>query len=240
MKSYGGWSRPVKKNRRNYKLAAAAADIAVSKVAQKRRRSSGVSSVSVFQAPAKAMPEKKSLDVTSTLTPTGAAPTGLQLLNGVGPGTDINQHIGRTVTLKSLYWIWQGNVAATTAGGSAYRLLIVYDKESEGAAPTIATGAKSDILATNAIYGMNNLDNRDRFVTLVDEMVECIGTGGPQSFLRKGYRKISMPMVFNSTGDATVNSIQTGGVWAFAFQGGTAITAAPVTTLQTRLRFVDN
>lgn len=141
--------------------------------------------------------------------------------------------------MKSLYWIWEGTLAPTTTGSSPVRLVILYDKEAEGAAPTIAGGVQTDAFNADNILAQQNLNNRDRFIVLVDEIVECIGTAGPQSFYRKGYRKVSLPCVFNASAASTIAAINTGSVYAFVWQNGSLATANVSCSLQTRIRFVD-
>lgn len=194
----------------------------------------GVNSVSVFQPPTGK--EKKFVDTnTNTLITAGqATATGPVLLNPIAQGTDAIMHTGREITMTSVYWQFFLSLAATSAGSSPIRMLIVYDKQCNGVAPTIA-----QILAADQLNSPNNLDNRDRFITLVDEIVECCGTGGPQSFMRKGYRKISLPVVFNATTTATITAIQSGSVTAWFYQDGQIITANPVSNLYTRIRFDD-
>jgi len=235
----GGWSRPVQKNKRRRMMAEGIAALAVSKVAQKRRsRNSGVSSSSVFQSTSK-RPELKFIDLSSVITPVGAGTGTIQLLNGCAQGTDAVQHIGRQTTMKSLYWLWQGQMGSTTTNSGSLRLVILYDKEAEGAAPTIASGAQTDAFNIDNIVAQMNLNNRDRFVVLVDELVESIGTAGPQAFFRKGYRKVSLPCVFNGGAGATVAAINTGSIYAFAWNSGSFGVAQPITDLQTRIRFED-
>lgn len=202
-------------------------------------RSVGVNSTSLFQAPTRK--EKKFIDVSSSALLTAAQATGTLsgCLSAMAQGTDANNHVGRECTLKSLYWQFACSMAATSAGSSPIRLVIVYDKEANGAAPTIATGAASDIFATDAITAPMNLNNRDRFIILVDEIIECLGSAGPQGFYRKGYKKMSLPMIFNSTTTQTVSAIQTGSVYAVVWQNGNIITTAPTHNLYTRIRFTD-
>lgn len=208
--------------------------------AQQRRSTAGrgISSTSVFQ-PGRRGPELKFLDLNSTTNPALAGTGSLFLLNGCTQGTDANNHIGRQTTMKSLYWLWRGNVQATTTGSGSVRLVMLYDKEAEGAAPTISTGGTSDAFNQDNIVAQMNLNNRDRFVVLLDEVVECIGTAGPQAFMRKGYRKVSLPCVFNSGSAGTVTDIQTGSVYAFVWSGGSFATATVTGSLQTRIRFED-
>lgn len=203
-------------------------------------RGRGIASTSVFQAVSN-KPESKFLDVTTSFPLTGAQTifdTPI-LINGCAQGTDATQHIGRQIKMTSLYWMWQGQVAVTTTGAGCARLVIVYDKEAEGAAPTAAAGAQTDVFTIDSIIAQNNLNNRDRFITLVDEIVECLGTAGPQAFMRKGYRKIQLPVVFNASAAATIAAINTGSVYAFCVQSGGLVTAASPTFLQSRIRFED-
>lgn len=199
------------------------------------RRSSGVSSSSVFQGTSRA-PELKFIDVNTALTPALAG--SITLLNGCAQGTDAIQHIGRQTTMKSLYWMFQGEMAPTGTQAGSVRLVILYDKEAEGAAPTIFAAAQTDAFNADSIVAQQNLNNRDRFIVLVDEIIECIGTAGPQAFFRKGYRKISLPVVFNAGAGATVAAINTGSIYAFTWSTGIGV-AAPNCTLQTRVRFED-
>lgn len=207
---------------------------------QPARLSRGVASASVFQATPG--PEKKFLDVTTAepLVVAQTAANGVVLLNGCAQGVDANQHIGRQTTMKSLYWLWQGAIAATTTGAASARLVIVYDKEAEGAAPTVAAAAQTDIFNQDNIVAQMNLNNRDRFIVLVDELVEAIGSQGPAAFMRKGYRKVNLPVVFNASAAATVAAINTGSVYAIVWHSGAIAVANAVTNLQTRIRFVDN
>lgn len=223
------------------RLATGMALLSMSKSLQTVRgpRLGGISSSSVFQNTSR-RPELKFLDLNTPYNiGNAAAGNGPTLINGCAQGTDATQHIGRQTTMKSLYWLWEGAVSPTSVGACPARLVIFYDKESEGAAPTIAAGVQTDAFNQDNITAQNNLNNRDRFIILVDEVVECTGTGGPQAFMRKGYRKVALPCVFNASAASTIAAINTGGVFAVTW-GTTQIATAPITsTLQTRIRFED-
>lgn len=179
--------------------------------------------------------EKKNIDVLSGNMITAATATGnLQLLNGVATGATAITRQGRRITMKSLYVIWEGSMAATSAGASALRLLIVYDKQANAAAP-VAT----DVLASDAIYDMNNLSNSRRFVTLMDKTIDSVGTGGPQSWFLKEYKKLNLITEFNTGTAGTIADITSGSVYAFVWQNGNLITAAPTNALKVRIRFTD-
>lgn len=185
-------------------------------------------------------PEVKFIDLSTNLNPSLAGTGTLSgVLNGCAQGTDAVQYIGREIDMTSLYWMIDVYMQAGTTGAGPIRVVIVYDKEAEGAAPTIAAGAQTDIFATDDIQAVMNLNNRDRFIVLVDEIVECIGTAGPQSAFRKGYRKMSLPVVFNASAAATIAAINTGSIYAVSWLSGNLAVAAPVVTLKTRIRFTD-
>lgn len=205
----------------------------------KARKASGISNASVFQNVSR-RPELKFLDLLTGFTLPVATMTGtLALLNGCAQGTDANQHIGRQTTMKSIYWIWNGFLAPTTTGSTSVRMVILYDKEAEGAAPTIAAGAQTDAFNQDTIYAQQNLNNRDRFIVLMDEIVECVGTAGPQAFMRKGYRKVNLPVVFNAGAGANIAAINTGSIYAFQWTNSNLAVAAGTSDLQTRIRFED-
>lgn len=180
--------------------------------------------------------EKKNIDVTTTSQVVAAQATAqVLLLNGCAQGTTALTRLGRRITMKSLYWMWDGSMAATSAGASPLRLLIVYDKQTNGAAP-----AATDILVADAIGYPNNLSNSRRFVTLFDELIECVGASGPSAWFRKGYKKLNLNVEFNTGSAGTVADITSGSVYALIYQNGNIITANPSGQFYTRVRFTDN
>lgn len=180
--------------------------------------------------------ELKNIDDTTASLIVAGQTTAMQsgCLNSLAQGVTAVTRLGRRITMKSLYWLFEGSLAATSAGASPVRLLIVYDKQTNGAAM-----ATTDVMNTDAINEAHNLGNSRRFVTLVDEFIECMGTGGPQAFFRTGYKKMNLQVEFNNGSAGTVADIQTGSVYAFVWQNGNIITANPLTSLKTRFRFSD-
>lgn len=187
--------------------------------------------------------ELKNLDVVTNTTITfGQATANLALLNGCDDGATSTTRVGRKIIITSLAWRWQGSVAPTTTGASGLRLLIVRDSQANGAAP-VAT----DVLQVDTIYSMMNLDNSKRFKVLVDHLVPCVGTSGPQSWNEKGFLQFEKPsknkpgleVVFNNNSTATITSIQTGSIYALFYQNGSLLVASPASNLYTRFRFID-
>ena len=182
--------------------------------------------------------ELKDNTVRSTAVVTGAgAVTGSTplLLNGLTQGTSAVTRIGRRITVKSLLVRWYVQLAATTTGGAPLRLLVVADRQTNGAAPAI-----TDILLTDEIASPMNLNNSKRFKVVCDEIIPVIGAGGPQSIMIQRYMKLNMNTEFNSGNAGTVADITTGSLYVMAWQGGGLATAAPTSVFYSRVRFSDS
>lgn len=163
------------------------------------------------------------------------------LINGIATGTDFNARIGRKIIMKSLYMRgWYRNVDLTCSD-SAIRIVVVYDAQTNGAAP-----AYTDVFTTSDPLAHINLNNRDRFKVLYDKSTTLggISTTATQTFSTAGshgqikkYLKLNHEVIFSGTG-ATVGSIASGSIYVL-----TLGTAAPndggYVTISTRIRFVD-
>lgn len=117
--------------------------------------------------------ELKSLDVplaTYALNTTGS----VQPLNLIRAGTSFNNRVGRKVEGRSIRVSGTIDAIRTVTGNDYARVMIVYDRQSNGGAPAIA-----DILqtvdqagnGTTTSYSGVNLNNRDRFIILRDERI---------------------------------------------------------------------
>lgn len=187
--------------------------------------------------------ERKNIDVSSTTSIVLAQTTAqLLLLNGVDDGATPLTRIGRRINMTSLEIRWIGSLAAASAGASPLRLVVIYDKQSNAVAPTAA-----DVFAADVIYSTMNLANSRRFKVVVDELVECVGTAGPQGWNRKIWRdftakgtKEGLQVEFNDNSTATITSIISGSLYAFWWQNGNIITASPTNGFLSRVRFTDN
>lgn len=188
-----------------------------------------------FRSRQAASGELKNVDTVDTAA-LGTAGTAVLrgLLNGIATGPNTNERIGRRVTMKSLWVRWNFTMAPTSTGASPFRILIVYDKQSNGAAQPAATS----VVVTNDINGLKNLSNEKRFTTLMDEYVAPIGTGGPQSVIGQRFIKLSHEVEFGGIGAAAAD-ITTGAVWLYIWQNGSILTAGPASNFQTRIRYCD-
>jgi len=194
----------------------------------------------VGERPRGSGPELKSIDVqvaAGNMTTTAT----VVLLNGCVTGADINNRIGRKMTMKSLMLRLNFSPVATTDSpiGCTARAMVIYDAQSN--ASTI-TGAQ--VLRSDSFLEPNNLENRDRFTVLMDKFItlpaanytasETVG-GSPTPRLVKKYLRINKDSVFNTTNGGTFADITSGGLWFLIIASNTT----QQVQMNSRLRFVD-
>ena len=168
--------------------------------------------------------EKKFIDTASTITNLSTTPQ-LILLNGVTTGTDYNTRIGREIKMTSSYLRWN----ASTTVNAFIRVMLIYDKQPNGVAPSAVT----DILVAQSMTSPNNLNNKDRFISISDK-VYTFDTAGVLVRFAKKYKKLSTVCTYSGTG-ATVASIATGAYYLIVFSSSDT----PSLTYYHRTRFVD-
>jgi len=225
-----GLFRYAKKGRHTAAIAGAAAGRALAiakKRSQKYRQiSHGWSSSRGTQN------EFKSLDVTVTA---GAADTTgtLTLLNGVAPGSDINQRVGRQIMMKSIQLNFTG--IGNASNDSIIRFLVVWDKQCNAAALTIA-----NLLTAASVNSTRNLDNRNRFVILADQRmpVNIAGVEG-HYWQTTFYRKLRHPTTFNTGNAGTVADMTTGSIYLVVIGSNVAGATAGTFNSTSRIRFLD-
>lgn len=189
--------------------------------------------------------EKKNLDVPFTgvqaVVVFGQATAQRWLLNAANQGTTASTRAGRRITMKNMSWLFNISLAPTTTGASPLRFLVVYDKQTNGAAP-----AATDVLVSDIIGSPMNLNNSRRFKILVDEVYDGIGTQGPGSIMRKGFRDFTkggrnqgLEVEFKDASGNGIADILTGSVYAFVWQDGNLLIANPTAYIYTRIRFTD-
>lgn len=196
--------------------------------------------------------EKKVIDIVSTGYNIENTGTQLQLLNGCVAGSQNYQRIGRKINLKSLQIHGKINVADNNvAAGVTVRLLIVFDKQSNGAAPTYSDIIKSQSITpatSSTVFDMVNLDNRDRFEIIRDLYYTLggIDTTATQTwaasplltnvnlYIKLGNRET----VYNAGTAGSVGDIQSGALYFFLI-ADQANAAGASANLSCRTRFVD-
>lgn len=178
--------------------------------------------------------ERKNIDDSAAKWTNGATTWTINCLNDVAQGTSATTRLGRKILMKSV--LVQGTLTNTTAQG---RILIVYDRQTNGAAP-----AATDVLTSNTIMAVQNLDNRDRFIILADIWpyaqdetlcgeVSGAGSAGPMGYKR--YIKCNLETIYGGNA-GSVADINSGGLFMMTnCNGGTV---GGETGIQ-RTRFVD-
>lgn len=176
---------------------------------------------------------RKELKVIDTASASYAADTtGLvTLINGVAQGTDFNTRIGRKFTMKSVLVRGDVRVGATPAS-TAWRVMVVLDRQANGVAPGI-----TDIINAANLAGVQTLSFRDRFVVLMDKQGWLEQTD-MQIRPFKWYHKCNLEVTNSGTG-ATVGSIATGALYLVTCGATGAGVTAAIVQVACRVRFTD-
>lgn len=186
--------------------------------------------------------EKKFVDTVNQLfviTPTLAqTPT---LINAVAEGSDFTQRIGRKVTWSNFTLRWQVRVNPATPTPSNLRCMVVYDRQPNGALATF--GDILNVSGSTVIdeTSLQNLNNRDRFWTLMDKVVS-VSPQGPEIQFRKKFKRLFTDTQYKGTG-ATIADISSGAFYLLFIPdgiSGQASGVAPQVNYSMRMKFVDN
>lgn len=178
-----------------------------------------------------------------------------QLLNGVAEGTDFNNRVGRRVRLKNVKLDWWYSPTGLASAADFYRHIVFYDKQPNGATPSLAdvlTSINSSGTASSTAQDYMNLNNRDRFQILLDERIAvpegtAVATG--QTAVIYGSEKLrvsrfidlkSLKTQFNGT-SGTIASISTGSLYFMSVSLINANTAYPFNCqFASRVRYYDD
>lgn len=120
--------------------------------------------------PRYAKTEVKSLDLANASYALDSTGT-VTCLNLIRAGSSFFNRIGRKVNMKSLHLKMFLNPVRTSAAPDYVRVMVVYDSQSNGAAPAISDVIQdTDQAGTNSTnaFSSANLNNRDRFRILCD------------------------------------------------------------------------
>lgn len=185
--------------------------------------------------------ERKFVDTIATATSVSTDAPVVTLVNGVAQGSDFTNRIGRKTNWTSLQFKCHFASNAPDQAPQRLKVMVIYDKQ-----PTNALPALTDILTASTSLAYNNLNNRDRFITLIDN--ECVmgETDNPatQTFSHVAntknidkYQKVNLTTIFDGTG-ATLADINTGAIYVVTV-GSTTTATAWTAVWSVRLRFVD-
>lgn len=185
------------------------------------------------RAPVRPGLELKAVDVVQT-GETLTFDTGqVHLLNGCAQGVEVNQHVGRKTSGKSVQIIGKINTngASASSESGTVRFAIVWDREPNTTAGVPITPIWTDVflpvVAVAAGYNYNNpvnLSNRNRFKVLYDKnwVINLNYAQDASSTININIKPVKIFLklpkgcdtIFRQT-DATVASIQTGACWLF-------------------------
>lgn len=160
----------------------------------------------------------------------------IALLNGCVAGADIGNRIGRQMELRSIQLQCINSVTASTGVDQVHRVLLVYDRQSNGGAP-----AFNDVLNGATIVDFRNLANRKRFKILMDKKIQLSASSESGSReVWQYYRKLRHPVQYNGGSAGTIADIQTGSLYIMMIgQEAPGATAGDMKYV-TRVRFTDN
>lgn len=208
--------------------------------------------------------EVKALDLPVQSTQGLNATGSVISLNLIRAGSSFFNRIGRRIELKNITFSAQIQPLRSSAlGTSEYvRVLIIYDRQTNGAVPTIA-----DVLQTTDQAGANtttsmsgiNLNNRDRFRIFIDERITLpnvtVPAGGPvvtvggnvgvdplkTTYNIKRFAKLDRELTQYKadSAPAVIGDIATGGLFLVMIGSIAAGQEAYALTYESRVRFND-
>lgn len=172
------------------------------------------------------------------------------LLNGTTLGSDYTNRIGRKIVCKSMYI--RGfvtaenslNLSAAATPSQQARMILLVDMQPNGAAPAV-----TDVLNTAHPASQLNLNNRDRFKVLRDDVFTLdpisvaagsVGFCGTTTYEVSCYKKMSLETIYNSGSAGTIGDINSGALYMFWI--GSAVTGTNTdgaAVVSARLRFLD-
>jgi len=181
-------------------------------------------------------------------------------INLIQAGSTFCNRIGRRVNLRSLFFTaWLQNLNTVNASFDYARVIVVYDRQTNGATPAIADILQNTDQATaNTTTSLSNLNlnNRERFVILMDERMTLppvaltTAAGTPVPFspdtsknvfqIRRYINLKGLPTHFKAdSSPAVIGDISTGGLFLVTFGTIAAASESYACRASWRLRYDD-
>lgn len=180
--------------------------------------------------------EVKTHDVTVTTTPT----TTLQYQNivGIEQGNESGQREGLRINILSLQVIVRLTTASTKYNSYTARLMVIMDKETNGAVPTANT-----LLETDTVIDFPAHEYRHRYNVLLDKKVVMNATSGTTTTslqnqrIIKYYKKFKKPITifYGGTGTSIANISKNALHYVFLTDANTSCAQ----TSRLRVRYTD-
>jgi len=177
--------------------------------------------------------ELKAVDTFSNLATdtTGA----ILLVNGLVPGVGFSQRVGREVHVRHLHAEVTSLVTAGTGADQYHRVLLVQDRQPNGAAPAI-----TDVLTAVSPNALPNLINQARFHIWEDRRVYLNASAEPSSGKVWSFDfPLSIRTHYNDGVAGTVADIVTNSLYVMVMGNLVAGVTAGVTTINVRVRYSD-
>lgn len=200
-----------------------------------RRQNAGINN-QIHRPLNRIKPELKWADISTAGAPGPFGGFTRQMLNALQTGANPTNRIGRKVTWTKLLLRYAAHVdsATTPTSGCAMRLMVIYDKQTNGSAPIV-----TDVLVTDEFNSAMNLDNRDRFLILADVITPVFGLGGPAAVAGVINRKFNLETNFNANNIGSIADITTGSIYLMYAQSNSLSGLNISFNMKSRLRFVD-
>lgn len=191
----------------------------------------------VFSASKATKAEYKNVDTNIAAAPLTTAGT-LTLLNAIAAGNGPSGMVGRKCVLRSVQIRSSAFTGSAAGGGSTWRQLIVYDAESNGAAPAV-----NDILTNPNPFAPMQLNNSHRFKILMDDfgifapnVAAATSASSPSTYAIDRYRKIALDFIGPATAGGPAG-ITTGAIYLLTLVSDATLT--PSVTHFARVRYTD-
>ncbi len=166
-------------------------------------------------------------------------------INLIAQGVTESTRIGRKCVIRSIGWRGNVDYAVATGAGAAdadqLRLMLVLDKQANGAAPAV-----TDVLESANIHSFNNLSNKGRFRVLSDKIhflnvVGAAGDGTTHDYMIvkepiEFFKQVNIPLEF-SAGTGAITEIRSNNLFILAISQ-LASTSTSIDS-KVRLRFSD-
>lgn len=130
-------------------------------------------------------PEQKFFDLSTVPVPMALSGSVSAGIFAPTQGSSASQYLGNTVNLKSVYVRYTVRCGPTPVP-AGWRVMVIYDRQSNGTGVNVV-----DILSNPSITAYMNLNNRDRFVVLINQTGTCNPSGQNEVYL-EAYKPINM------------------------------------------------
>ncbi len=179
--------------------------------------------------------EHKEHDVQITTTAIPVTTGTITQLTNIAVGDTKVLRNGDNIKIESIHIKGLLLINASSAN-SHIRVMLVYDKQTNGAIYTLAN-LLEDVTISDSVVSALNTDNKYRFNILYDKIHTLNRESGAQSKTFEIFRKVNKPIRY-STAAGDITDLRSGSYSLVMLQD--IVTNEPTTTVFARLIFIDN